>query len=113
MLALAANVSTLFKERPFLERFGLAAEAGFEAVEFQYAYDFRPADIAARAREAGVKVVLLNMPRGDAGPGEYGTACVPGLEQRFRADLERAVEYAGALGCTQVHCMAGVLPKNH
>ena len=110
MPRLAANVSTLFKEAPFLERFAAAARAGFRAVEFQYGYEWPAREIAARAQAAGVEVVLLNMPRGEAGPGEYGTACVPGLERRFRDDLERAIEYARATRCKQVHCMAGVVP---
>lgn len=113
MPKLAANVSTLFKEAAFLDRFAAAARAGFRAVEFQYAYEWPAEEIAKRARDAGVEVVLLNMPRGDAGPGEYGTACVPGLERRFRDDLERAVEYARAVQCTRVHCMAGVAPAGH
>jgi hydroxypyruvate isomerase len=110
MPKLAANVSTLFKELAFLDRFAAAAKAGFRAVEYQYPYECRSQDVAARASEAGVEVVLHNMPRGDAGPGEFGTACVPGLERRFRDDLERAIEYARAAQCKRLHCMAGVVP---
>jgi hydroxypyruvate isomerase len=110
MPKLAANLSTLFKEREFLDRFGAAARAGFGAVEYQYPYDFKPADIAAAASEAGVEVVLHNMPRGDLDRGEHGTACLPGREQRFREDLERAIGYAKAVGCERLHCMAGVMP---
>ena len=110
MPRLAANLSTLFKERPFLERFRAAAEAGFRGVEYQYPYEEQPGAIAERAREAGVQVVLHNMPRGDPARGEHGTACLPGREQRFRDDLEIAIEYARAAGCAQVHCMSGVMP---
>jgi len=110
MPRLAANLSTLFKERPFLERFQAAAAAGFRAVEYQYPYEERPEDIARRARDAGVKVVLHNMPRGDPARQEHGTACLPGREQRFRDDLEIAIDYARAAGCDQVHCMSGVMP---
>lgn len=111
MPKLAANLSTLFKERPFLERFAAAAKCGFRAVEYQYPYEWDAKDIAASARAAGVRVVLHNMPRGDAGRGEHGTACLPGREQRFRDDLETAIAYARAAQCPQVHCMAGVAPS--
>jgi hydroxypyruvate isomerase len=110
MPKLAANLSTLFKEHPFLERFAAAARAGFRAVEYQYPYDHEPADIAAAARAAGLQVVLHNMPRGDAARGEHGTACLPGREARFRDDLEVALAYAKAVGCRRLHCMAGVAP---
>jgi hydroxypyruvate isomerase len=112
MPRLAANLSTLFKERPFPERFAAAAHAGFRAVEYQYPYEWPAAELAARARAAGVGVVLHNMPRGDAGRNEHGTACLPGREERFRADLEVAIEYARAVGCPRIHCLAGVVPSN-
>lgn len=112
MPKLAANLSTLFKDLPFLDRFAAAASCGFRAVEYQYPYEWQPAEIAARARAAGVEVVLHNMPRGDPERGEHGTACLPGREQRFREDLERAIEYARPAGCTAVHCMAGVAPAS-
>ena len=112
MPKLAANLSMLFKEVPFLDRFAAAAGAGFRAVEYQYPYEWRPEDIAARARDAGVQIVLHNMPRGEAERSEHGTACLPGREARFREDLERAVEYARAAGCTRLHCMAGVAPPH-
>ena len=99
----------LFKEVGFLERFAAARKAGFRAVEYQYPYDFKPQDVAAAAREAGVQVVLHNVPRGDAQRGEHGTACLPGREAAFREDLERAVEYARAAGCPRLHCLAGVV----
>jgi len=106
----AANVSTLFTETGFLERFAAARKAGFQAVEYQYPYDFAPAEVARAAREAGVEVVLHNMPQGDAQRNERGTACLPGREQRFRDDLERAIEYARAARCSSLHLMAGVVP---
>ena len=110
MPRLAANVSMLFKEVGFLERFAAARRAGFRAVEYQYPYDFAPRDVAAAAREAGVEIVLHNAPRGVAERGEHGTACLPGREARFREDLERALEYAAAVGCGRLHCQAGVVP---
>jgi hydroxypyruvate isomerase len=108
----AANVSTLFTETGFLERFAAARKAGFRAVEYQYPYDFAPSEVARAAREAGVEVVLHNMPQGDAQRNERGTACLPGREQRFRDDLERAIEYARAAGCASLHLMAGVVPAD-
>jgi hydroxypyruvate isomerase len=112
MPRLAANLSLLFAERPFLERFSAARAAGFRYVEYQYPYEFSPHDVAAAAREAGVQVVLHNVPRGQAHRGEHGTACLPGRESAFRADLERAVEYAAAAGCPRLHCLAGVVPAD-
>jgi hydroxypyruvate isomerase len=107
---LAANVSMLFPELPFLERFAAAARAGFRAVEYQYPYEWPAAEVAAAARDAKLEVVLHNMPPGDAARGERGTACLPGREARFREDLEQAVDYARAAGCTSLHLMAGVMP---
>jgi hydroxypyruvate isomerase len=110
MPRLAANLSMLFTEVRFLERFAAARKAGFRAVEYQYPYEFKPEDVGAAAREAGVEVVLHNIPRGDAQRAEHGTACLPGREAAFRQDLERAVEYARAAGCPRLHCLAGVVP---
>ena len=106
----AANVSTLFTEAGFLERFAAARKAGFRAVEYQYPYDFAAAEVARAVREAGVEVVLHNMPPGEPQRDERGTACLPGREQRFREDLERAIEYARAARCASLHLMAGVAP---
>ena len=110
MPKLAANLSTLFVELPFLERFAAAARAGFCAVEYQYPYEWRAEDIGAAARDARVEVVLHNMPPGDPQRGERGTTCLPGRESRFREDLERAIEYARTARCASLHLMAGVVP---
>jgi hydroxypyruvate isomerase len=110
MPKLAANVSMMFAEVDFLQRFAAAARAGFRAVEYQYPYDWKSADLAAAVRDAGVEVVLHNMPQGDAALGERGTACLTGREPRFRDDLERAIEYARAVRCPSLHLMAGVVP---
>ena len=110
MPRLAANLSTLFKERAFADRFAAAAAAGFTAVEYQYPYEWDAQELSERARAAGVQVVLHNMPPGDPARGEHGTACLPGREQRFRDDLEIGISYAVRAGCKQLHCMAGVMP---
>jgi hydroxypyruvate isomerase len=101
----------LFTEHAFLERFAAARKAGFRAVEYQYPYDFAPLEVAGAARDAGLEVVLHNMPRGDPARGEHGTACLPGRAGRFREDLERAIEYARAASCPRLHCQAGVVPE--
>jgi len=106
----AANVSTMYTEWPFLERFAAAAEDGFAAVEYQFAYEHPAAEIAARALDAGVQVVLLNAPPGNAVVGDRGLAAVPGREAAFRATIPRAIEYAQALQCPKVHVLAGVMP---
>jgi hydroxypyruvate isomerase len=108
MPKLAANVSTLFKELPFLERFAAARRAGFAAVEYQTAYELAAGEIARAARDAGVQVVLHNLPRGAA--GEAGRACLPGREADFRDDVERAIDYARRAGCASLHVLAGVVP---
>ncbi len=110
MPKLAANLSTLFPQLEFLDRFAAAAQAGFRAVEYQFPYAWKPEELAARAREAGVEVVLHNMPPGDAARGERGTGCAPGRERQFRDDLERAIQYARLARCGQLHCLAGVPP---
>jgi hydroxypyruvate isomerase len=112
MPRLAANLSMLFTEVGFLERFAAARKAGFRAVEYQYPYELEPGEVARAAREAGVQVVLHNVPRGDAQRGEHGNACLPGREQAFRDALERALEYARATACPQLHCLAGVVPAH-
>src|SRR5690606_15572664 len=111
MPRLCANLSMLFKERPFLERFAAAAAAGFEGVEYQFPYaEAEPEALAERAAAAGVEAVLHNMPLGDPARHEHGTACLPGREARFREDLETGIRYARAVGCKRLHCMAGLTP---
>jgi 2-dehydrotetronate isomerase len=106
----AANISTMFTDRPFAERIQAAAEAGFKAVECQFPYEVEAGDLEARLDRAGVDMVLLNTPAGDFGAGERGLAGLPGREAEFRAGLDRALEYASRLGCPQIHVMAGVRP---
>jgi hydroxypyruvate isomerase len=108
MPKLTANLSMLFTEQAFLERFSAARRAGFRAVEYQYPYDFSADDVAAAARDAGVEVILHNMPRGRPHGGESGVGALPGREREFREDLERAVTYARAARCERLHVLAGV-----
>ncbi|MGB3501741.1 MAG: TIM barrel protein [Mesorhizobium sp.] len=110
MPRLSANLSTLFCDVPFLERFDRAAKAGFSAVEFQFPYEWSAADIRARMSDADVRLVLFNMPPGDFANGERGIAALPGRENEFRDGVARALDYALDLGCTRLHAMAGIAP---
>ena len=106
----AANLTMLFTELPFLDRFKAAAGAGFGAVEFLFPYDFAKSDIAAALNDHGLKLALHNLPAGDWARGERGIACHPDRVQEFRAGVERAIEYSQALDCPRVNCLAGILP---
>ena len=110
MPRLAANLSMMFNEVPFLERFAAARKAGFEGVEFLFPYEHPAAEIAARLKDNGLQQVLFNMPPGDWAKGERGTAALPGREAEFRDGVKRALDYAAALSCPRLHCMAGLAP---
>lgn len=110
MPRLAANVSTLFPELGFLERFAAAAAAGFRAVEYQFPYQWKAEEIAERVRAAGLQVVLHNLPAGDFARGERGIAALPGREREFRDGVERAIDYARAVNCPRLNCLAGLAP---
>ncbi len=110
MPRLAANLSMLFTEHAFLDRFAAAAAAGFRYVEYQFPYAYGAGEVAQAARRAGVEVVLHNLPAGDMAAGERGIASLPGREAEFRADVERAIEYASAAGCPRLNCLAGLAP---
>jgi len=108
---LAANISLLFPQLPFLGRFAAAAKAGFRYVEYQFPYPFGSAkEIAEQARAAGVEVVLHNLPAGDAAKGDRGLACQPQRVNEFREGVERAIEYARAAGCPRLNALAGIVP---
>lgn len=107
----AANLSMLWNELPFLDRFAAAARAGFKAVEFLFPYDFTADEIAQRLKQHQLQLVLHNMPPGDWAAGERGTASWPGREVEFRAGVAKALQYATALGTPNLHCMAGIPPK--
>jgi hydroxypyruvate isomerase len=111
MPRLAANVSLMFPEVPFMERFAAAARAGFRYVEYQFPYAFgSAAEVAQRARDAGVEVVLHNLPGGDAAKGDRGIACQPARVAEFREGVARGIEYARAAGCPRLNALAGVAP---
>ncbi|WP_251975749.1 2-oxo-tetronate isomerase [Salinicola avicenniae] len=108
----AANLSMLFNEVPFLERFGHAAEQGFHGVEFLFPYDFEPEAIATELKRHGLEQVLFNLPPGDWAAGERGLAALPGREAAFRDSVDLALRYADTLDCPRLHAMAGVVPPN-
>ena len=114
MTRLAANLSFLFTELPFLDRFAAAAAAGFDEVEFMFPYEWDAQTVAQAARAAGVAVGLFNLPAGDWAAGERGLAALPGRSAEFRAGIDRALAYAAALDCRCLHAMAGlVAPDAH
>jgi hydroxypyruvate isomerase len=103
----AANLSFMFNEYPFLERFEAAAEAGFQFVEFLFPYDYPVEQISECARQAGVQTVLFNLPPGDWDAGERGIAALPSRVDELREGLARALPYMRAMGVKQLHLMAG------
>lgn len=108
----AANLSMLFTEQPFLERFKAAAEAGFSAAEFMFPYEFSSRDIAAALKDNGLELILHNLPAGDWARGERGIACQPDRVAEFRDGVSKAIEYAQALKCPKLNCLAGILPSD-
>jgi 2-dehydrotetronate isomerase len=110
MPRLSANLSFLFNEVPFLDRFGEAARAGFEAIEFGFAYDVAESAIAARLAEHKLQCVLINAPPGDFRAGERGIAALPGREEEFVESFATALRYARAVKSPRIHVMAGVMP---
>ena len=106
----AANLSMLFTEHPFLDRFERAAAAGFLAVEFMFPCAFEAAAIRQRLDESGLQLVLHNLPAGDWDAGERGIACQPDRTAEFRAGVAQAITYAQALGVSQLNCLAGKAP---
>ncbi len=105
-----ANLTMMFNEHAFLDRFAAAAQAGFKAVEFLFPYDHPAADIRARLDDNGLEQILFNMPPGDWSMGERGLACLPGRQAEFRDSVKYALDYAAVLGTRRLHCMAGLPP---
>jgi hydroxypyruvate isomerase len=106
----AANLSMLFTEVPFLDRFERAARAGFQAVEFLFPYAHTPEELRAQIDAHHLQIVLHNLPAGDWEAGERGIACHPDRIAEFRAGVARAITYAKALGVPQLNCLAGKAP---
>ncbi len=106
----AANLTMLFTDKPFLDRFAAASAAGFNAVEFLFPYDHPAQQVADTAKAAGLEVVLHNLPCGNWAGGERGVACLPDRVAEFRAGVTKAIEYATALGAPQLNCLAGLAP---
>jgi len=106
----AANLTMLFNEVGFLDRFAAARRAGFAGVEYLFPYDHDAAEIRGRLDEHGLTQVLHNLPAGNWGAGERGIACHPDRVAEFDDGVARAVQYAAALGCSQLNCLAGIAP---
>jgi 2-dehydrotetronate isomerase len=105
----AANLSMMYTEYPFLDRFAAAARDGFHAVEFLFPYEHEPAEIRARLDDNGLVQALFNAPPGDWANGERGMASLPGREDEFRQSIETALSYARTIGNDKLHVMAGIV----
>jgi hydroxypyruvate isomerase len=112
MPRLAANISMLFTELAFAERFAAARSQGFRAVEILFPYAFDRDEIASRLASNGLKLVLFNSSAGDFQAGERGLAALPDRQQEFRSEFERSLDYARALSCERLHVMAGIVPAS-
>ncbi|MEZ5594704.1 MAG: hydroxypyruvate isomerase family protein [Gammaproteobacteria bacterium] len=107
----AANLSMLFNEMPFMERFAAAAKAGFKGVEYLFPYAYPAEQLAEQLAQQGLQQVLFNGPPGDWEAGERGLAAVPGREQEFQENFGKAIEYAKVLNCPRIHVMAGIVAE--
>ncbi|OCW58378.1 hydroxypyruvate isomerase family protein [Hoeflea olei] len=112
MLRLSANLSMLFGDLPFLDRFPAARRAGFTAAEVQYPYDHAMTDVAAALADSGLDLVLINAPPG-AQPGDRGLAAIPGREAEFRDEIALALAWSSALGNRFIHVLSGVPGESH
>src|ERR1700681_4565863 len=106
----AANLTMLFNELPFLNRFAAAKAAGFSGVEYLFPYDFEKAVLREQLLQHGLTQVLHNLPAGNWAAGERGIAIFPDRVDEFRDGVLRAIDYAKALDCRQVNCLVGVAP---
>ncbi len=110
MPKLNANLSMMFNEVDFLERFGAAAKAGFKGVEFLFPYAYDKNQLAELIGQHRLEMVLFNMPPGDFAAGDRGLACIPSRKTEFQDAVGQALDYARTLNCRQLHCMAGLRP---
>jgi hydroxypyruvate isomerase len=106
-----ANLTMLWNELDFMDRFAAAAKAGFTGVEYLFPYDHDKNRIAGELKKHGLTQVLHNLPAGDWAKGERGIGCHPDRVKEFQAGVATAIEYATALGCRQVNCLAGMRPR--
>lgn len=106
-----ANLTMMYQELDFLDRFEAAAKAGFKGVEYLFPYDFDKNELAERLQTHGLVQVLHNLPGGDWAAGERGNACLPDRIGEFQDGVGTAIEYATALGCKQINCLAGIAPE--
>ena len=111
MTQFAANLTMLFNEVPFMERFKKAADSGFKGVEFLFPYAYSAADIKRELDQNQLKLVLHNLPAGDWDAGERGIACLPDRIEEFREGVKKAIEYATVLCVKQINCLAGKAPS--
>jgi hydroxypyruvate isomerase len=109
----AANLAYLFTERPFMQRFGAAAAAGFTAVELQFPYEHPPSAVKAELDRHDLTMLGINSPPGNLGSGDFGLAAVPGREREFFALFRQALDYAVAIGGRQIHVLSGVVRPEH
>jgi len=107
----AANLTMMFNESQFLDRFAAANEAGFKGVEYLFPYDYPVDQLIEKLEKHNLEQVLHNLPAGDWDNGERGIACHPNRQTEFQEGVGKAIEYASALGCPQVNCLAGITPK--
>ncbi len=107
----AANLTMLFNEVDFLDRFAAAAKAGFSGVEYLFPYDYPKQQLVERLQKNKLKQVLHNLPAGDWQKGDRGIACHPDRVAEFQDGVGKAIDYGKALGCPQLNCLAGVAPK--
>jgi len=112
MVKFAANLTMLFGEVDFLERFEAASRAGFHGVEYLFPYPYKKEQLVEKLQKHGLVQVLHNLPAGDWGAGERGIACLPDRVSEFQEGVGKAIDYATALGCKQINCLAGITPKN-
>ena len=112
MLRFNANITQLYTDLPFLDRFGAAASDGFKGVEMRSPFEVSKEVIEERLKTHDLELVLFNFPAGDWGKGERGIACLPGREDEFRESLATALDYAKALGCERLNCLAGLTPAD-
>lgn len=108
----AANLTMMYREHDFLDRFAAATRDGFTAVEYLFPYEYPAEKLAALLKENSLRQVLFNAPPGDWNAGERGNAALPGREQQFQEGFNRALDYAAQLGCPGIHVMAGLFPAD-